>query len=110
SRLVYRSLSFDLYFSVFILTLRPPPRSTLFPYTTLFRSVGVGIDHSGDAFCRNWSRTWLFLRHDTEYKSYPSGVAEPGSPAEHGEAGLARNVVEQAHHRCSHCARRGYRN
>src|SRR5438270_10263088 len=25
---------------VFFLTLRPPPRSTLFPYTTLFRSVG----------------------------------------------------------------------
>src|SRR2546429_6254209 len=22
--------------------IRPPPRSTLFPYTTLFRSVGVG--------------------------------------------------------------------
>src|SRR5439155_24619198 len=25
---------------VFFLTLRPPPRSTLFPYTTLFRSIG----------------------------------------------------------------------
>src|SRR5207248_11507681 len=24
-----------------ILMLRPPPRSTLFPYTTLFRSLGV---------------------------------------------------------------------
>src|SRR5205085_9649701 len=29
-----RSLDFILFF----LTLRPPPRSTLFPYTTLFRS------------------------------------------------------------------------
>src|SRR5690625_7306284 len=26
---------------VFFLTLRPPPSSTLFPYTTLFRSPGV---------------------------------------------------------------------
>src|SRR5688572_31746658 len=26
--------------TIFFLTLRPPPRSTLFPYTTLFRSRG----------------------------------------------------------------------
>src|SRR5207245_8914935 len=26
---------------VFFLLLRPPPRSTLFPYTTLFRSTGL---------------------------------------------------------------------
>src|SRR4051812_49766394 len=24
--------------------IRPPPRSTLFPYTTLFRSRGVGVE------------------------------------------------------------------
>src|SRR5438552_18978637 len=29
---------FNLYFYFFLLTLPPPPRSTLFPYTTLFRS------------------------------------------------------------------------
>src|SRR5437660_2088802 len=28
-----------MYLSFFFLMLRPPPRSTLFPYTTLFRSV-----------------------------------------------------------------------
>src|SRR5690242_21410488 len=28
------------FFLVFFLLLRPPPRSTLFPYTTLFRSLG----------------------------------------------------------------------
>src|SRR5687768_18354757 len=27
----------------FLITIRPPPRSTLFPYTTLFRSVVVGV-------------------------------------------------------------------
>src|SRR5688572_32495204 len=29
--------------------IRRPPRSTLFPYTTLFRSVGVAIDPLGRA-------------------------------------------------------------
>src|SRR5687767_15531835 len=28
--------------SVFSSTLRPPPRSSLFPYTTLFRSLAIG--------------------------------------------------------------------
>src|SRR5947208_16275338 len=31
-------LSFLLFFIFFFLMIRPPPRSTLFPYTTLFRS------------------------------------------------------------------------
>src|SRR3712207_8657208 len=30
--------------TVFFLMIRRPPRSTLFPYTTLFRSVGVELD------------------------------------------------------------------
>src|SRR2546430_14413742 len=34
------SLSFFLFF---FLMIRRPPRSTLFPYTTLFRSVGGGV-------------------------------------------------------------------
>src|SRR5206468_12874630 len=42
--LLYRLLSllcFSLsYRSFFFLMIRPPPRSTLFPYTTLFRSRG----------------------------------------------------------------------
>src|SRR5439155_25283291 len=29
-------------FSFFFLLTRPPPRSTLFPYTTLFRSILIG--------------------------------------------------------------------
>src|ERR1041384_8517647 len=29
---------------VFFLMIRRPPRSTLFPYTTLFRSAGLGAD------------------------------------------------------------------
>src|SRR2546430_10647064 len=38
---MYRSPSSDGRF-FFFLMIRPPPRSTLFPYTTLFRSVVAG--------------------------------------------------------------------
>src|SRR5437762_14355979 len=43
---LWRSLSYSvvglsLLFFVFFLMIRRPPRSTLFPYTTLFRSVRV---------------------------------------------------------------------
>src|SRR2546430_17497643 len=39
----YSILSFR-YFFFFFLMIRRPPRSTLFPYTTLFRSRGPGGD------------------------------------------------------------------
>src|SRR3712207_7199213 len=32
----------------FFLMIRRPPRSTLFPYTTLFRSLVDGVDAEGD--------------------------------------------------------------
>src|SRR5205809_3867960 len=41
--------SFVLFF--FFLMIRRPPRSTLFPYTTLFRSR-IQDRHAGDAPCR----------------------------------------------------------
>src|SRR5580698_11207318 len=36
-------ISLFFYFFFFFLMIRRPPRSTLFPYTTLFRSPSVGI-------------------------------------------------------------------
>src|SRR5690349_22914958 len=38
--------------------IRRPPRSTLFPYTTLFRSSGLGspLRRSGEATCRTVPR------------------------------------------------------
>src|SRR5437899_9264783 len=33
--------------SFFFLLMRPPPRSTLFPYTTLFRSLDGKANHGG---------------------------------------------------------------
>src|SRR5687767_1719111 len=43
------------FHSPFFLRIRPPPGSTLFPYTTLFRST------AGDAYARDDSRSWLRL-------------------------------------------------
>src|SRR6266487_6630875 len=34
-------LPFCIFFLFFFLMIRRPPRSTLFPYTTLFRSLGL---------------------------------------------------------------------
>src|SRR6266496_6639922 len=41
-------LSLSLFFFFFFLMIRRPPRSTLFPYTTLFRSGGGGADDQPD--------------------------------------------------------------
>src|SRR5437016_6677932 len=41
---------------VFFLMIRRPPRSTLFPYTTLFRSVGAGQRAAGFLFHRSRGR------------------------------------------------------
>src|SRR5437763_8425108 len=37
------------FFSLFFLMIRRPPSSTLFPYTTLFRSARRGVDDLGRA-------------------------------------------------------------
>src|SRR6202051_5309058 len=44
----------SLYSFFFFLMIRRPPRSTLFPYTTLFRS-GQGFGAAGDAACEHFS-------------------------------------------------------
>src|SRR5437899_7838650 len=36
--------------------MRRLPRSTLFPYTTLFRSIAEGIGHNADVFVKLFSR------------------------------------------------------
>src|SRR6476660_10375040 len=41
-------VTFRDFFFFFFLMIRRPPRSTLFPYTTLFRSV-AGADHAQPA-------------------------------------------------------------
>src|SRR3712207_7608451 len=40
----------------FFLMIRRPPRSTLFPYTTLFRSDVLGVDRAPDMLARARAR------------------------------------------------------
>src|SRR5258708_24896876 len=50
--------------------IRRPPRSTLFPYTTLFRSAGcvsLGIDHDTAQFAVNSIRLWMDLMGRERY-------------------------------------------
>src|SRR5690349_23113403 len=37
-------MTYHAHFAIFFLQIRPPPRSTLFPYTTLFRSLNVEVE------------------------------------------------------------------
>src|SRR2546422_4501501 len=69
----------DVYF-FFFLMIRRPPRSTLFPYTTLFRSRGV--DHSRCA-----------ARQDGVGGDAVLGQRVGGRPGEPQDAGLGRGVV-----------------
>src|SRR5256885_10454930 len=47
-RRAFRSRSGRAGFTSFFLMIRRPPRSTLFPYTTLFRSVEIAAPHRRD--------------------------------------------------------------
>src|SRR5437764_3187270 len=65
--------SIDFFLRLFFLMIRRPPRSTLFPYTTLFRSRATCI-------------TWEF---DTE-----ASGAEPDGPFEISSSMLGRRSEE----------------
>src|SRR5580698_10925072 len=45
-------VSSPIFFFFFFLMIRRPPRSTLFPYTTLFRSVRSHAGERGTPICR----------------------------------------------------------
>src|SRR6266508_6736048 len=69
--------------------IRRPPRSTLFPYTTLFRSRSIGPRLSGDprtgAFGRGRKRTRIRSRERASAAERPR--VDPGAGV-HGEAAL----------------------
>src|SRR5207237_4454578 len=50
--------------------LRPPPRPTLFPYTTLFRSVRMRGEHHVGEFERELQRGWRSEEHTSELQSH----------------------------------------
>src|SRR3712207_8634922 len=59
-----------MFYRHFFLMIRRPPRSTLFPYTTLFRSAGIVFKGSGF--------------YNTDYKNGSAGSAktDDGTPSE----------------------------
>src|SRR6266704_5582777 len=64
---MYASVSFLVFF---FLMIRRPPRSTLFPYTTLFRSAGRAVtDREGRARRRDPDRTARSEEHTSELQS-----------------------------------------
>src|ERR1035441_7258389 len=64
--------------------IRRPPRSTLFPYTTLFRSQSGAINGDAVAHAPGWMIEGLFRRHKSE--SFLGGVAEGSAGSGQDEA------------------------
>src|SRR5256886_10671896 len=62
-------LSYQCVIFFFFLMIRRPPRSTLFPYTTLFRSIAAGfradVNH-GIAGAFGFGKDEIFLARDAE--------------------------------------------
>src|SRR5947207_7520748 len=55
------------FFCFFFLMIRRPPRSTLFPYTTLFRSLGRAIPYGIYDIADN--KGWVSVGTDQDRKS-----------------------------------------
>src|SRR5215204_6653226 len=61
-------LSSFFFFFFFFLMIRRPPRSTLFPYTTLFRACGPSRSRGCDRGCRR--RSPRSEEHTSELQSH----------------------------------------
>src|SRR5438132_12611630 len=63
-----------LIFCCFFLMIRPPPRSTLFPYTTLFRSTDNNTVGMGDAGIKSAIQGSNVPNPDEAVPSFVSGA------------------------------------
>src|SRR5689334_23670469 len=67
---IYCFHNLSLFFFFFFLMIRRPPRSTLFPYTTLFRSIGfMAIDKIAEQFMISLDKTKFNGIYGTDRKS-----------------------------------------
>src|SRR5256885_3595189 len=100
--------------------IRRPPRSTLFPYTTLFRSVGLDVDREEldlvvvEAVVRLERRQVALVdaRHLRLQADQQAGGGDVEGPARHleaprGEAARARELPRALDLRARHAARLG---
>src|SRR3712207_9309470 len=71
----------DMYvFDFFFLMIRRPPRSTLFPYTTLFRSAVAGGDYdTGTARSAGVAQAIMVARQDASRRDV-FRTQKPGAP------------------------------
>src|SRR2546430_11597538 len=72
--------------------IRRPPRSTLFPYTTLFRSPGQPIigQEGQQALLRGWIGDGRRARH-----AHPEGTVRPLLPGEEDLLGIEQPQIER---------------
>src|SRR2546429_4966604 len=70
----------DIVFLFFFLMIRRPPRSTLFPYTTLFRSRGVSLAQAQAALAPAFQQ-WVAstATNDRERANLPELVVKEGA-------------------------------
>src|SRR6202789_1827109 len=84
------------FYSVFFLMIRRPPRSTLFPYTTLFRSYAVlaGVDSIEHGSYINDEDIALMKEHGTYL--VPTGYLEDWLLENVNVLGLTPNMIQKA--------------
>src|SRR5437016_8482644 len=89
-------LSLFIFFFFFFLMIRRPPRSTLFPYTTLFRSKkdarhGLPLDQFSN------SARWMALGLAViDLSPFSRKIIDPQA-SRHGAKGRHRRVKRHAH-------------
>src|SRR2546427_3918086 len=71
--------------------IRPPPRSPLFPSTTLFRSVGMCLAHDDIRALGNAQSIWIVNDHMDGAYPYP---ASRGAGTRWGASAIAGLLVE----------------
>src|SRR5439155_26753905 len=77
---IYYALQLPSYFLFFFLMLRRPPRSTLFPYTTLFRSrIALAVVQPLRTFFVVTKPLIWLLRRSTKLVLGVFGLEEPRS-------------------------------
>src|SRR5258708_38429738 len=73
--------------------IRRPPRSTLFPYTTLFRSFAVGGGYAGPDIDPSLMIADFFQNTRTGVPGWPAGLLDASSLAQYQAYCLASGLL-----------------
>src|SRR2546430_5825787 len=83
---MYSSPLFSLIISFFFLMIRRPPRSTLFPYTTLFRSLRAALRPGHEVLSLHRRAGAHELVHDRIHQRLKRRIDDVGRDADRGPA------------------------